>query len=188
MREPFRSASGSNDAQDRLRDMMENRAARANERLREMGWTEDEIAGLETLREQARLRMEERMFQQMRQVLETNPDAYAMMRGSAPFREELGEERYEQYLRARGETRLAVPVRAVLAGSAGEAAGLQAGDAVRRYGQERVYNERDLMLAILQGEFGESVTVEVERDGTVFHLTVPRGPLGTSAAASFAIE
>lgn len=190
--EDFVATAGvANNVQGRLQDMMRNRAARTNERLREMGWTEAEIADLETLRVAARLQMEEQMFHQMRQVLEANPNAYAMMGGSTLFRKELGEERYEQYLRARGETRLAVPVRNVLAGSAGEAAGLQSGDAIRRYGSERVYNEQDLMLAILQGEFGESVTVEVERGGTVFYLTVPRGPLGTSGmsgAASFTIE
>ncbi len=179
------TASESSNPEDRFFDRMQGRTSRINTRLREFGWTDAEIDALEQLRIKARLEAEERMFHQTRAMAEKHP---GLMEGYSALREGLREEKYEEYLRAAGNKRLAAPVRYVLEGSAGDAAGLQAGDLIRRYGTERIYGDQDLTLAMLQGEYGEPVTIEVERDGTIFYLTVPRGPLGTTGISSMMIQ
>ena len=126
------------------------------------------------------------MYEQMRKSIEKNPSAMAWWGQQNPIRDSLGEERYEQYLVAVGKP-TAMTVNTILGGSAGEAAGLRQGDRIRRYGSDRVYNEQDMMMSVLKGEPGESVTIEVERDGAIFHVTVPRGPLGTSQMAGMMI-
>jgi S1-C subfamily serine protease len=98
------------------------------------------------------------------------------------MRNSMSDERYEQYLEASGFP-TSVMIDNVLNGSAAESAGLRPGDEIVRYGSERVFDERDLMMAIIQGEPGDSVTIEVRRDGAIFHVAVARGPLGTSRMA-----
>jgi hypothetical protein len=169
---------------DQFFEIMRRRTDKTNSKLREFGWTEIDIAALERLRIQARLQAEERAFHQTRAMLDQNP---GLLRGSSALRDGLSEERYEEYLRATGNERLAAPVRHILEGSAGDVAGLRSGDLIRRYGSERVYNDQDLTIAMIQGEYGEPVTVEVERDDTIFYLTVPRGPLGSTSVGSMMI-
>jgi hypothetical protein len=151
-------------------------------RLRSAGWNDTEIDSLRALREQAGLELERQQYERMRKSMEENPDMAVNWRDPrSVIRDSLGDAKYEAYLDAIGRP-AAVQVNNVLAGSAIDAAGLQPGDHIRRYGSERVFNERDLMLAILSGKPGETVAVEVERDGAIFHVSVPRGPLGTSRA------
>ncbi len=160
----------------------QRRAQREQEtraRLLAAGWSEFEIDQLEDLRVESALEMEKLMFEQMREQFETNPITRSFYGRNSHLREQLGDARYEDYLVAQGQP-TSVPVRAVLEGSAGQSAGLQEGDQIRRYGDTRVFDESDLMMAMLAGEPGDSVTVEVERNGTTFHITVPRGPLGTT--------
>jgi len=47
-----------------------------------------------------------------------------------------------------------------------------------RYAGERVFNVRDLNNLTVQGTAGESVLIEVERNGSPLQLTIPRGPVG----------
>ena len=155
------------------------REQETRERLLAAGWSEFEIDQLEDLRVESALEMEKLMFEQMREQFETNPITKSFYGRNSHLREQLGDERYEDYLVAQGQP-TSVPIRAVLEGSAGQSAGLQEGDQIRRYGDTRVFDESDLMMAMLAGEPGDSVTVEVERNGTTFHITVPRGPLGTT--------
>jgi hypothetical protein len=44
------------------------------------------------------------------------------------------------------------------------------------------------MHAILQGTPGETVSVEIERNGSIFHVSVPRGPLGTSIIGRYGLD
>ena len=158
---------------------------RISARLRDAGWSDAEIGSLDELREQSALQTEQLQYESMRDALAENPEMASMWRGRrSTLRAALGDEKYEDYLAAVGRP-TAVDVRNVLAGSAGETAGLQPGDRSLRYGGDRVYDDRDLMFAVLDGDPGEAVTVEVERDGTIFHVSVPRGPLGTSRSGRF---
>lgn len=177
--------SQSPNPEDQFFNMMKSQTSQTNAKLRETGWTEADIDVLEQLRNRAHLEMDEHIFHQTRVMLNQYPE---LMLGTNAIREGLTEERYEEYLRASGNKRLAVPVRSVLDGSVGEMAGLQAGDLIRRYGSERVYNDQDLTLAMASGEIGEPVTVEVERNGAIFYFTVSRGPLGTTRISSMLIK
>jgi membrane-associated protease RseP (regulator of RpoE activity) len=98
------------------------------------------------------------------------------------LRSELGDDSYDRYLFARGESNRA-RVREVVTGSAADQAGLNNGDIVLSYGNERVFSFRDLRRLSYDGPPGESVILEVRRsDGNVSQLVMPRGPLGLSGS------
>ncbi|HUQ52165.1 MAG TPA: PDZ domain-containing protein [Gammaproteobacteria bacterium] len=97
--------------------------------------------------------------------------------GEQSLRTELGEADYERYLRAYGRP-TAVPVRDVLASSPAERSGLHAGDEIVAYAGKRVFDMRDLNALTLEGTPGESVVLEVRRDGQNVQLVMPRGPIG----------
>ena len=177
------------DRGQRFEQRMQQRQQQIETRLRDAGWTDAEVESIENMRAAAALDMERQQYEAMRKAMEEDGDL-ALPRWAdsrSAMRNSLGDDKYEQYLEALGRPST-VTVSNVLTGSAGDSAGLQPGDQIRRYGSERVFHDGDLMMAILQGEPGESVTIEVERDGTVFHMTVPRGPLGTSRATRFGFD
>ena len=89
----------------------------------------------------------------------------------------LSESEYDAYLYASGRTNR-VAVTSVLASSQAGTAGIQSGDYVIRYDNQRVYNGFDLQQATSSGSIGDSVELEVERDGDTLHFYLPRGPLG----------
>jgi S1-C subfamily serine protease len=97
--------------------------------------------------------------------------------GDQTLRTDLGDTDYERYLRAL-ERPTSVGVRNVLASSPAERAGLKAGDEVLAYDGKRVFDMRELNSLTLQGTPGESVVVEVLRDGQRTQLVMPRGPIG----------
>ena len=70
---------------------------------------------------------------------------------------------------------------AILSSSPAENSGLKAGDRIIGYAGERVFNVRDLNKLTVQGEAGESVLLEIERDGEPIQLTIPRGPIGINS-------
>lgn len=129
-------------------------------------------AALERLNQQYRARRERL------QVLAENGNENA--RPSNSFREEIGDESYERYLKSRGLP-TEVEIATVLHGSAGEAAGLEFGDRITSYGGERVFNVRELNQLTLGGSEGESVLVEFEREGETVQTTIPRGPIGITS-------
>jgi len=95
----------------------------------------------------------------------------------AAFRDELGEEGYDAYLRATGKpNRFAL--RELFLGGAGTAAGLEAGDELLRYDGVRVFSTADLQLLTSAGRPGELVPIEVIRGGQPLTLRAARGPLG----------
>ena len=93
------------------------------------------------------------------------------------LRQELGDPSYERYLEATGQS-TSIGVQQVMAGSAGQAAGLQTGDELIAYGGERVFDTGDLNQLILDGTPGETVVIDVLRDGQQIQVYVPRGPIG----------
>lgn len=173
----------------RFQQRMQQRQQTIETRLRDAGWSDAEIESIDNMRITAALEMERQQYEAMRKAMQEDARMTAPRWADprAAMRDSLGDDKYEDYLEAVGRPS-AVTVDNVLAGSAGDSAGLQPGDQIRRYGSERVFHEGDLMMAILQGEPGDSVTIEVERDGTVFHMTVPRGPLGTSRGMRYGFD
>lgn len=107
-----------------------------------------------------------------------NADASAMLRS------ELGEADYERYLAATGQP-TSVAVGHVLESSPGQLAGLQSGDTIVRYDGNRVFEIGDLLRQTMQGTPGESVIVDIERDGVPMQIVLPRGPIGIQSARVF---
>lgn len=99
------------------------------------------------------------------------------------LRSELGDEAYAGYLEAMGQP-TAIRVRNVMDGSPGNQAGLRPGDQLVRYDGARVFNVNDLRYQTMQGNRGEDVVVEIERDGMSMQLTVPRGPIGITGSGA----
>ena len=65
-----------------------------------------------------------------------------------------------------------------MSGSAAETAGIQAGDKIIRYDNERIFSWSEIRQATLAGNAGDIVAIEVERNGEHYLLNIPRGPLG----------
>jgi hypothetical protein len=99
------------------------------------------------------------------------------MNPNSMLRAELGDADYERYLQANGRP-TAVAVTRVLESSPGQAAGLQTGDQIVRYGGSRVFDIADLSAQTLQGSPGESVVVDIIRDDVPMQIVMPRGPIG----------
>ncbi len=95
------------------------------------------------------------------------------------LRDEMGEDAYARYLYALGQPNR-VAVTRVLGGSAAQAAGLQPGDVILRYDGIRVYGAADVRRGTRGGNPGETVPVDILRDGNRIQAYLPRGPLGIS--------
>ena len=93
------------------------------------------------------------------------------------LRDQLGESAYDAYLYASGQSNR-VAVTSVLASAQDGQAGIEAGDHIVRYDNQRVYNWRDLRTATTSGDISDVVEVEVDRDGETLQFYLARGPLG----------
>lgn len=101
----------------------------------------------------------------------------------AILRSEIGDDAYARYLESQGQPS-AIRVMQVLSGSPGSSAGLQAGDELVSYNGQRVFDVMDLRNQTMQGDPGEDVVIEVDRNGMRIQLTVPRGPIGLTGSGS----
>ena len=99
------------------------------------------------------------------------------------IRNELGEAQYERYLEAYGRS-TTVRIGSVIESSPGQLAGLQTGDEIIRYDGQRVLSYGDINDQQLLGEPGESIVVDIVRDGTPMQIVLPRGPIGIQAGRS----
>ncbi len=108
---------------------------------------------------------------------------WAALDPSMRLRSELGDVEYEQYLEATGQPSI-VNVQSVMATSPAERVGLQAGDEIRSYNGQRIFNMRELQIATNQAVPGTDVIVEVMRDGSPMTVSIPAGPMGVQAGAS----
>ena len=95
------------------------------------------------------------------------------------LRAELGDIEYEQYLTANGRP-TAVQVGNVIESSPGQVAGIRPGDQITGYDGQRVFNTMELTRQTMQGEPGDSVYVDIVRDGLPMQIVLPRGPIGVS--------
>ena len=96
------------------------------------------------------------------------------------FRDELGPD-YERYLDGTGRP-TAITVTGVMDTSPAQRAGLRPGDRILSYGGRRIYSMSDLNDATLAGAAGESVLLQIERDGMPMQIAIPRGPVGITGA------
>lgn len=93
------------------------------------------------------------------------------------LKNQLSESEYDSYLYASGQTNR-VAVTSVLESAPAAAAGIEPGDHIIRYDNQRIYNWRDLRDATSSGTIGNMVSVEVDRDGRTMDFYLARGPLG----------
>lgn len=100
------------------------------------------------------------------------------------LRTELGEADYERYLAATGRG-TSVAIANVLDSSPAQRAGLRPGDEIVRYAGERIFNMSDLNRATYEGQAGETVMVEVRRNGSILQMPLPRGPVGITGGGRF---
>ena len=68
----------------------------------------------------------------------------------------------------------------VIGSSPANRAGLKTGDRIINYDGNRVYTMWELKDMAFDGNPGEDVILDIERDGQRMQLVVPRGPLGIS--------
>jgi hypothetical protein len=163
MRERFRRDPGARN---------EEAERRFTEQLIAQGFAPDRAEWIIRRTEELRMQALQAQYDAQRGGRPVDPVA-----GEQSLRTELGEADYERYLRAYGRP-TAVPVRDVLASSPAERSGLQPGDEIVAYAGKRVFDMRELNALTLEGTPGESVVLEVRRDGQNVQLVMPRGPIG----------
>jgi len=95
------------------------------------------------------------------------------------LRTELGDSEYEQYLQANGRS-TSVAVGTVLESSPGQRAGLQTGDEIVGYDGQRVFSYGELSERTMSAQPGQSVVVDIVRDGNPMQVVVDAGPIGIS--------
>lgn len=98
---------------------------------------------------------------------------------SETIRQELGDADYERYLNANGRS-TSVSVSSVIESSPAQSAGLMAGDEIVRYAGERVFSMTDLTRETMNGTAGQTVVIDIMRNGNPMQIVMPRGPVGIS--------
>lgn len=151
-------------------------------RLVQGGYTEDEAQRLLDAESDAQLQAMQAEWEAYRQGTARDPFVAASSTQDI-LRQQLGDAEYERYLRAQGAP-AAVEVVSVLDRSPGSVAGLQPGDEIVSYNGERTFSISDLRRLSLQGEPGDNVIVEIDRDGVRMQLSVPRGPIGMNGSGA----
>lgn len=148
------------------------------QRLIDNGFAEDEASWV--LQQEAQVQLdsltEQYRARRARVELEKNNGTQAKSRFDQ-LKEKLGEDYFKRYLEANGLP-TSVGVNSVLENSPGSNAGLQAGDRILSYDGNRVFNIRELNGLTILGQEGQSVLVEVQRNGNPIQITLPRGPIG----------
>ena len=99
------------------------------------------------------------------------------------LRDELGDQRYDEYL-FNSKQNNRIRISSVIPGSAAAQAGIQDGDVVISYGNNRMFTWQELKDATSEGELGEYASISIYRDGEIFSFSVPRGPLGVQLGAT----
>jgi len=92
-------------------------------------------------------------------------------------RESLTEENYDLLLYAAGRNNRVI-IHDLLKTSPAAAAGVEPGDIVLRYGDQKVLTPRDLILGISNGALRGTVPVDLWRNGERVRVYLPPGPLG----------
>jgi hypothetical protein len=144
------------------------------ERLIAGGFSPDRAAWIDRRTQELRMQALQAQYDAQRDGRPFEPGAAG---GERALRAELGEADYERYLQAVGRP-TSVGVQGLLASSPAERAGLTTGDEIVSYDGQRVFDLRELNALTLTGTAGESVVVEVRREGQTLQLVMPRGPIG----------
>jgi hypothetical protein len=150
----------------------EERERRTVERLVAAGFAPDRAEWINRRTQELRMQAMQAQYEARREGRAAPPDL-----GEAALRTELGDQDYERYLTAMGRS-TSVNIMGVLASSPAERVGLQPGDEIVAYNGQRVFDVAELNELTLGGNTGESVVVDIRRNGQSMQLVMPRGPLG----------
>jgi TolA-binding protein len=151
--------------------------------LIEGGFSPDRAEWLAVRESELQMEAMQARFEQRRSGEPFDPFDPSLNPGAA-LRAEIGDTEYEQYLEASGRP-ISVRVGAVLESSPGQRAGMLPGDEIIRYDGQRVFNSFELNQQTMSGEPGESVVVDVKRDGVLMQVVVPRGPIGVTTGRGY---
>jgi hypothetical protein len=161
-----------------MRNFMERRVGR----LVEGGFSEDEARRILQQESEATFKSMQMAWEAQRSGEPLDPFD-RLLNPQSLLREELGDTAYARYLAVQGQP-TSISVTQVMSGSPGSSAGLEPGDQLVSYDGERVFTVGDLRNLTMQGEPGQDVVIEVERDGVRMQLTVPRGPIGITGSGA----
>jgi membrane-associated protease RseP (regulator of RpoE activity) len=163
-------------------EWMRNYEERRVSRLVEGGYSEKEARRILRLESEASFKALQAAWEAERSGDPIDPFSQAAG-PQAILRDSMGDDAYARYLEAQGQP-TAVRVTQVMGGSPGSRAGLQPGDELVSYNGERVFSVLDLRELTMQGEPGQDVVIEVDRDGMRMQLTLPSGPIGISGSGA----
>lgn len=163
-------------------DWMRNYQERRVGRMVEGGFSEDEARRILEQESEASYKAMQSAWEAQRNGEAIDPFA-AMNSPQSILRNEIGDDAYARYLEAQGQP-TSINITQVLSGSPGSNVGLQAGDRMVSYDGERVFSVRDLRNQTMQGNPGDTVVIEVDRDGAQMQLMVPRGPIGVTGTGA----
>lgn len=150
----------------------EERDRLAIERLVNAGFAPDRAAWIHRRTQELRMQTMQAQYEARREGRPLPPDLE-----TAALRTELGDQDYERFLTAMGRS-TSVNIMGVLASSPAERAGLKPGDEIVAYDGKRIFDIAELNELTLGGTSGESVVVDVRRNGQNLQLVLPRGPIG----------
>ncbi len=160
--------------------------ASVEERLISVGMPVETIQAMKVTVDQNQLEMLQLRDQAIREGWsdseEYREQMFALRNPYRELREQFGDEAYDQYLYATG-TPNRVQIRQVYSGSAAANAGLRPGDIVVSYADSSIYSMSTLRQSTLEGIAGETILLEINRDGQSFMASAPRGPLGISMSS-----
>ncbi len=154
------------------------REQRETEQLLAAGFSLERVAWIRRRSEELKMDRIQAAYEMRREGQPPDPNyLLSLIDPDAALRTEMGDAEYERYLAALGRP-TTVGVTQVLAGSPAERGGLLPGDEIVRYRGERVFSLAQLNTLSVDGGPGESVVVDVRRDGQTMQFVLPRGPLG----------
>ena len=142
------------------------------------GFTEARASQILALEDQVRMEVLQAEYEAQRDGTDFNPWSQAY-NAQASLREKLGDADFENYLLAQGG-QSTITVREVIGSSPANRAGLRPGDQIVSYDGSRVFSMAELRSKAFDGNPGEDVVVDIERDGQRMQLVLPRGPMGIS--------
>lgn len=151
--------------------------------LVEAGFAPDQAQSLIDRESKMRLELMNASYEARRQGEPFDPLA-VQRESESQLRTELGDDAYARYLEATGQP-TSVGIREVIENSAGQLAGLQPGDEIVGYNGERVFSLLDLRALTIAGEPGETVPVDILRNGQPMQMYISRGPLGIMGGGTF---
>ena len=134
-------------------------------------------ADYEARRLEAESRPKSQLIPGIRRLWRAHRFARERLSPNEQLRIELGDENYAKYLESSGRS-TSVGVRSVMESSPAQMSGLLPGDEIQSYNGERVFSINEINEKTIEGMPGESVLLEVQRNGEEVQIAIPRGPLG----------